>query len=277
MPNIEIDGASIHYRICGDGPETMMFAHGLLWSGRMFEDQITAFQHRYRCITFDFRGQGQSAVTRSGYDMETLFDDTVGLIEALGAVRCHFVGLSMGGMIGLRIAVRRPELLNSLALFATSADAETEENKKRYRALALVARWLGLRIVANRVMPVMFGKTFLNDTTRVALKKQWRQNFIGNHRLGAARAVIGITNREPIHDQINKITVPTLIAVGEEDAAISAEKANRIHSQITGSRLVVIPRAGHTPTVEEPQAVNQLLHDFLSHARNVYLPSAPRH
>jgi 3-oxoadipate enol-lactonase len=264
MPKIEINGASIHYRICGDGQETIIFAHGLLWSGRIFEDQIAAMQHRYRCITFDFRGQGQSAVTRSGYDMETLFDDTVGLIEALDAARCHFVGLSMGGIIGLRIAVRRPELLKSLALFATSADAETEENKKQYRVLTLVARWLGLRIVANRVMPMVFGKTFLNDTTRVELQGQWRQSFIANHRLGVARAVIGVINRESIHDQINKITVPTLIAIGDEDAVISAERANRIHSQIAGSRLVVIPRAGHTPTVEEPAVVNKLLNDFLS-------------
>jgi 3-oxoadipate enol-lactonase len=166
MPKIEINGVSIHYRICGHGQETIIFAHGLLWSGWIFEDQIAAMQHRYRCITFDFRGQGQSAVTRSGYDMETLFDDTVGLIEALDAARCHFVGLSMGGMIGLRIAVRRPELLKSLALFATSADDETEENKKRYRGLTLVARWLGLRIVANRVMPVVFGKTFERHNSR---------------------------------------------------------------------------------------------------------------
>ena len=264
MPKIEINGASIHYRICGDGQETVIFAHGLLWSGRVFEDQIKALQPRYRCITFDFRGQGQSAVTRSGYDMETLYDDTVGLIEAVDAARCHFVGLSMGGMIGLRIAVRRPELLKSLTLFATSADAETEENRKRYRVLTLVARWFGLRIVANHVMRVVFGETFLNDPTRAELKGQWRQSFIANHRLGVARAVIGVINREPIHDQIHKITVPTLIAIGAEDAAISAERANRIHSQIAGSRLVVIPRAGHTPTVEEPVAVNKLLNGFLS-------------
>ncbi|MGD1089353.1 MAG: alpha/beta fold hydrolase [Verrucomicrobiota bacterium] len=264
MPKIEINGTSIHYRICGDGPETIIFAHGLLWSGRIFDDQIAALQHRYRCVTFDFRGQGQSAVTRSGYDMETLFDDTVGLIKALDAVRCHFVGLSMGGIIGLWIAVRRPELLKSLALFATSADAETKENKRRYRVLTLVGRMLGLRIVANRVMPVMFGKSFLNDTTHAELKRQWRQSFIANHRLGVARAVIGVINRESIHDQINKITTPTLIAIGDEDAAISAERANRIHTQIAGSRFVIIPRAGHTLTVEEPAAVNKLLNDFLS-------------
>jgi pimeloyl-ACP methyl ester carboxylesterase len=264
MPKIEINGVAIHYQIHGAGPETIVFAHGLLWSERIFDDQVAALKNRYRCITFDFRGQGQTEVTRSGYDIETLFSDTVGLIEALGAVPSHFVGVSMGGIIGLRIALRRPELLKSLALFATSADAETDENKRRYRLLTFIARWFGLSVVADRVMPVMFGKTFLSDPARAELKQQWRQNFIGNHRIGATRAVNGVVKREPIYEQIHRITTPTLIVMGDEDGAISQERAKRIHSQISGSKLVVLPRAGHTPTVEEPAAVNGLLGDFLS-------------
>lgn len=264
MPKIKINGVPIHYQIRGEGAETIVFAHGLLWSEQIFENQITAFQHRYRCITFDFRGQGQTAVTRSGYDIETLYADTVGLIETLNAAPCHFVGVSMGGIVGLRIAVRKPELIKSLALLATSADAETEEKKKRYRVLTLIARLFGLRVVAGKVMPVMFGKTFLNDPLRTELKRQWRQNFIANRRLGVARAVIGVIGREPIYDQINQITTPTLVAMGGEDVAISIDRATRIHSQIEGSNLTIIPRAGHTPTVEEPMVVNQLLKDFLS-------------
>jgi len=264
MPKIEINGVSIHYEVQGEGPETIVFAHGLLWSLKMFEDQMTAFKHRYRCISFDFRGQGQSAVTRSGYDMETLFADTAGIIEKLNAAPCHFVGVSMGGFIGLRMALRRPELIKSLALFATSADAETEDKKKRYLTLTLVARIFGLRAVADKVMPVMFGKTFLNDPLRAELKRQWRDNFIANRRIGLARAVKGVIDRQPIYDQIHKITASALIAIGDEDAAIPLERANRIHSQIAGSKLVIIPRAGHTPTVEEPAFVNGLLDDFIS-------------
>ncbi|HXA44164.1 MAG TPA: alpha/beta hydrolase, partial [Candidatus Angelobacter sp.] len=105
MPKIEINGVSIHYEMRGEGTETIVFAHGLLWSGKMFEDQMAALKHRYRCIAFDFRGQGQTAVTRSGYDMESLFADTVGIIETLNAAPCHFVGVSMGGFIGLRLAL----------------------------------------------------------------------------------------------------------------------------------------------------------------------------
>jgi len=262
VPKIEINGVLIHYQIRGKGSETIVFAHGLLWSEKIFENQIGALQDRYRCISFDFRGQGQTAVTSSGYDMETLAADTIALIEALDAVPCHFVGVSMGGMVGLRIAIRRPELIKSLALFATSADAETEENKKRYRTLTFIARIFGLRLVANRIMPVMFGKSFLNDPLRAKLKRQWRQNLIANRRIGIARAVMGVIEREPIYDQINKITAPTLVARGAEDGAISMEQANRIHSRIPRSKLAIIPHAGHTPTVEKPAMVNGLLEDL---------------
>jgi pimeloyl-ACP methyl ester carboxylesterase len=264
VPEIEINGVSIHYQIRGHGSETIVFAHGLLWSGKIFENQIEALQDRYRCISFDFRGQGQTAVTRSGYDLETLCADTISLIEKLGAAPCHFVGVSLGGMIGLRIAIRRPELIRTLALFATSADAEPVENQKRYRTLTFIARIFGLRMVADKVMPVMFGKSFLNDPQRAVLRKQWRQNLIANRRIGIARAVIGVIERKSIYDQINKITAPTLIARGDEDAAISIEQANRLHARIAGSKLAIIPRAGHTPTVEEPAAVNGLIEDLLA-------------
>ena len=264
MPKIKINGVPIHYEMQGEGPETIVFAHGLLWSGKMFEDQMAALKHHYRCIAFDFRGQGQTDVTRSGYDMETLFADAAGIIERLNAAPCHFVGVSMGGFIGLRLALRRPGLIKSLALFATSTDAETEDKKKRYRTLTLAARIFGLRMVADKVMPVMFGKTFLSDPLRAELKREWRDNFIANRRIGLARAVKGVIDREPIYDQIHKITAPSLIAIGDEDAAIPVERANRIHSQIAGSKLVIIPHAGHTPTVEEPGFVNRLLEDFIS-------------
>jgi 3-oxoadipate enol-lactonase len=259
VPKIEINGVTIHYQVRGQGPETIVFAHGLLWSETIFENQIRAFQDRYRCLSFDFRGHGQTAVTPSGYDLETLYADTAALIEVLGAAPCHFVGVSMGGMIGLRLAIRRPELIKTLALLAVSADAETKENQKRYRLLTFIARMFGLRLVASQVMPVMFGKSFLNDPARAELKRQWRRNFIANHRIGIARAVMGVIEREPVYDQLNKITVPTLVARGDEDAAISLEQARRIHSRIAGSKLAMIPRAGHTPTVEEPAIVNELL------------------
>jgi pimeloyl-ACP methyl ester carboxylesterase len=116
MPFKEINGTRIHHTETGSGPETIVFSHGLLMSGEMFRDQVAAFSDRYRCITFDHRGQGQSEVTESGYDMDTLAEDAAALIRELNCAPCHFAGLSMGGFVGMRLAIRHPELLKSLIL-----------------------------------------------------------------------------------------------------------------------------------------------------------------
>ena len=264
MPMLEVNGANIHYEEHGAGPETIVFAHGLLWSGRMFDEQVRALRGQYRCITYDLRGQGLSEVTASGYDLDTLTADAAALISALRCAPCHFAGLSMGGFIGQRLALRHPELLRSLILLETSADPEDEAARGRYRLLAVVARWFGLRVVADKVMPIMFGRKFLEDPARARDREVWRSRMIGNDRIGVIRAVKGVIDREGVYDQLDRITTPTLIIVGDQDVATVPEKAGRMHARIAGSKLVVIPGAGHTSTVEEPAAVNEALGDFLA-------------
>jgi pimeloyl-ACP methyl ester carboxylesterase len=264
MPYLKVNGASLYYEEHGAGPATMVFAHGLLWSGRMFDDQVSAFKDRYRCITFDFRGQGQSEVTAGGYDMDTLAADAAALIEGLGAAPCHFLGLSMGGFIGMRLAIGYPALIRSLVLLETSADAEPEENVGRYRRLSHIGRWLGFSLVANPVMKIMFGAKFLGDPARAATRAAWRRRLIANDRVGISRAVAGVVMRKGVHDQIARITRPTLIIVGDQDVATVPAKAERIHARIPGSRLSVIAGAGHSATIEEPAAVNAAIAAFLS-------------
>lgn len=264
MPRMRINGAEIHYEEDGKGRETIVFAHGLLFSGRMFESQVRALRDRYRCVTFDFRGQGQSEVTASGYDMDSLTDDAARVVEALGCVPCHFVGLSMGGFVGMRLAACRPALLRSLVLLETSADPEPEENIGPYRRLNLVARWLGVRPVAGRVMKILFGRKFLEDPARDPLKEEWRRRLLTNHRIGVTRAVTGVIERTGVYDEIGRIALPTLVIVGDQDVATPPAKAERIRGRIPGSRLVVIPGAGHSSAIEEPEAVNQALVEFLN-------------
>jgi 3-oxoadipate enol-lactonase len=263
MPYLNINGARIHYEEHGGGPETIVFSHGLLWSGAMFHNQIDVLKERYRCITYDHRGQGQSEVTASGYDIDSLYQDAIAVMETLECVPCHFVGLSMGGFVGLRVAIRRTDMLRSLMLLETSADPEPQENIGRYRMLSLVARWIGLRVVADRVMAIMFGQKFLNDPERAQLKREWRARMIANDRIGITRAVGGVIHREGVLDQISQIKAPTLIIVGDQDVATVPAKAERMHERIPNSELVVIPGAGHTSTVEEPEAVTRAMLAFL--------------
>lgn len=269
MPEIKVNDVTLFYEDQGSGPETIVFAHGLLWSGRMFDDQVAALKDKFRCITFDFRGQGQSEIAATGYDMDTLTEDAAALIKALDVQPCHFLGLSMGGFIGQRLAIRYPSLLKSLMLLETSADAEPQENIGRYRTLNFIARWFGLRPVAGRVMKIMFGEKFLGDPSRRQQRQQWRQQMIGNHRIGITRAVEGVISRDGVYDRLTEITVPTLIVVGDQDVATVPEKSERMHQQIRNSDLVVIPGAGHTSTVEEPAAVNRALSEFLGSLASV--------
>ncbi len=272
MLRINVNGTGIHYedsassarrRRDGTGPETVVFAHGLLWSGRMFDAQVEALRDRYRCVTFDFRGQGQSEITASGYDMDTLAEDAAALIEALDCAPCHFAGLSMGGFIGQRLAIRRPELLKSLILLETSADPEPEENIGRYRLLNFIARWFSLRPVAGQVMPIMFGEKFLTDRARADERQALRRRMVANHRIGITRAVRGVIERDGTYDQLDRIGVPTLIIVGDQDVATVPAKSERMHRRIAGSKLVTIPGAGPSSTIEEPAAVTAAIDEFL--------------
>ena len=264
MPAVTVNGVNLYYQEQGVGPETILFAHSLLWSGRMFDAQVAALQDRYRCIRFDFRGQGRSEITDTGYDMDTLTEDAAALIQALDCKPCHFLGLSMGGFVGLRLAIRQPQLLKSLLLLNTTADPEPKENIGRFRSMNFIARWLGIRWVAGRVMPIMFGQKFLTDPGRNEERSYWRQRLLANHKIGISRAVAGVFRRQGVTDQLNRITVPTLIIAGDQDVATEPVKSERMQQRIRGSKLVVIPGAGHSSTIEQPGTVNRALQDFLN-------------
>ena len=263
MPYLNINEVNLHYAIVGDGPETIVFSHGLLMSGHMFHAQVAAFGDRYRCVVYDHRGQGQSEVAASGYDMDTVVADAAELIRRLDCAPCHFVGLSMGGFVGLRLALRQPRLLRSLTLLDSSAEPEPEKNRPRYRRMALVGRWLGFSLVGDAVMNILFGNTFLNDPTRDAEREDWKHRLLANDRAGVTRAAKGVIERQGVAEQLSSLALPVLILVGEEDVATPPEKSRLMAGRIAGARFEVIPQAGHTSTVENPQAVNAALGHFL--------------
>lgn len=263
MPMLTVNRTELYYEDSGGTGVPVVFSHGLLWSCRLFDPQVEALSGRYRCIAYDHRGQGQSAVPPArAIDMETVYLDAVSLIERLGVGPCHFVGLSMGGFVGMRIAARRPDLLRSLVLMETSADPEPLRNVPRYTLLNLTARLAGLRPVADPVMRIMFGRSFMTDPNRAEERSRWRTRLMENRR-DIWRAVNGVIERRGVAQEIPHIRVPTLVVVGAEDTATVPAKAQRLHQLIPGSRLVTLPRGGHSSTVEEPALVNATLGTFL--------------
>jgi pimeloyl-ACP methyl ester carboxylesterase len=264
MPDVCVNGVRFHYTEMGDGPQAVVFSHSYLASSEHFLPQMEALAHRYRCIAYDHRGHGQSEVTRDGYEMERLYADAVGVIEALGCAPCHFVGLSTGGFIGLRLGIRRPDLVRSLVLMDTSADEEPPGAARQYRLLAHVVRWLGWRPVIPIVMRKMFARKFRTDPARRPEADAWRARFMAVDRTAGPRFGVGIFSRAGVRSELDRIKVPTLVMVGEQDIATPPSRARRIVEGIEGAELVVIPDAGHLCTIEEPEAVNAAIERFLA-------------
>jgi pimeloyl-ACP methyl ester carboxylesterase len=264
MATIELDGMSLYYEDTGPGStgETIVFSHGLLWGTELFAPQIAALRDRYRCIAWDHRGQGRSGSDhRDCIGMELVWQDAVQLLEARATGPVHFCGLSMGGFVAMRMAARRPDLVRSLMLLETSSDPEPLENIARYRTLTRVTRLIGPRPIKNRVAPIMLGKTILTDKARRAELAGFVD--LMSRRRDIWRAVNGVVDRAGIHHELARITAPTLVVVGDEDIATPRPKAEKLAGAIKGARLVTIPRAGHSSTVEEPAVVTAALEQFL--------------
>jgi pimeloyl-ACP methyl ester carboxylesterase len=263
MAIASVNGTDLHYDEAGAGAEAVVFAHGLLWSGRMFAAQVAHLAPRFRCVTFDHRGQGQSPPSATRYDMETLADDAAALIEKLGAAPCHFVGLSMGGFVGLRLALRRPELLRTLTLIDTAADPEPRAKIPRYVAMSWVVRLVGYRPLLGTVMKMMFAPAFLGDPARAAERERWSQHLLGLSEPPTRAALQAVIGRRGVEGELGRIKTPTLVLHGNEDRANAPARARRMADAIPGARWVEIARAGHSSTIEEPDAINAALDGFL--------------
>jgi 3-oxoadipate enol-lactonase len=260
MPIIRINNCDIYCEIQGEGAETILFSHGLLWSGKLFYKQVEYFKSAYKVVTFDHRGQGKSEVTDSGYDMESLAEDAATLIETLKLGKVHFIGLSMGGFLAMRLAARRPDLIKSAILIETSA--QSEPNKAKYTFLNTIVKLFGVSPVADAVMKIMFGDTFLKDPNRKAEKEEWK-NELKNNPKSIVKAVNGVIARNGIENELKNIKCPTLVMVGNEDKATVPAKAEFIHKNIPHSKLVYIKNAGHSSSIEEPEQVNIAIENFL--------------
>jgi 3-oxoadipate enol-lactonase len=265
VPQLELDDTTLHYEDTGTGStgDTIAFSHGLLWSTELFAPQIAALRARYRCIAWDHRGQGKSAADhRHCIGIELVSRDAIALLERLAPGPVHFVGLSMGGFVAMRVAARRPELVRSLALLETSADPEPIENVAKYRLLSALSRAFGPRPLRGRIAPIMFGQAIQRDRARRAELAGYVEVMM--RRRDAWRAVNGVIDRAGIRDELDRVRAPTLVVVGDEDVATPAVRAERIVSAIAGSRLVRIPGAGHSSPVEQPAAVTEALASFIA-------------
>ena len=264
MPYINVRDTRLYYDIQGaDNTETIVFSHGLLWSTYMWKEQVAALSSQYRCIVYDHRGQGKSDVTKAGYEMDNLAEDAAELIKQLCPnQQVHWVGLSMGGYVGQRVAARHGHLLKSLCLLNTSATAEDPRHLPKYRLLTTAVKLLGCWSVASQVMPIMFSPTFLNDSSRYNDYKTFK-SILSNNNRSVVHSVMAVVTRPDFTAELKHIKCPTLILAGGEDKALPPAESETLHRLIANSQLTYMEQTGHMSTLERPQLVTSLIKEFL--------------
>lgn len=263
MPHIQLNSAKLFYIQEGQGEEVIVFSHGLLWSHKMFQSQIDFLKKDYTVIAYDHRGQGQSEVSSGPYDMDMLTIDAMELIDKMVGKPVHFVGLSMGGFVGMRLAARFPEKVKSLILLETSASPEPVENLPKYKLLTGIVKWFGIiPTVAGTVMKIMFAQSWLENPKNSDSYKKWIKELQSNKKT-ITKSVEAVIYRKGIEEEIRQIKSPTMIVVGDEDIATKPEKAKFIQMSIPNSVLHMVPRAGHSSCIEKPQEINRLIGDWM--------------
>ena len=265
MPTFQRGHTTIAYTDTGapegreDAP-VILFAHGLLFSGWMFQHQIEHLRGDYRCVTIDFRGQGNSPRALGGYDMDTLTVDVTELLRHLQIPVVNFVGLSMGGFVGIRLAARRPEIVHTLTLMDTAATAEEPANRTKYKMLSKIYRVAGIGPVRSKVAPIMLAP----ENVDAPWVDEWLAMVDRTDRAGLVKAIESVADRDPCEDEAVRIIAPTLIMVGESDAATPEVKSRRLEELIATTRFHTISGSGHSSTMENPDDVNTILSAFLS-------------
>jgi 3-oxoadipate enol-lactonase len=263
MPQIKVNELELFYTEQGSGEQTIVFGHGLLMDNTMWNWVAPQFTNKFRVICFDFRGQGQSQNPGFGFEIDRLVEDTAALIQALSSGPVHYVGLSMGGMVGMPLAARHPQLLHSLTLIDTSAQAEPWFNKIKYAVMTQIVKLFGVKPLIPSMLPLMFGKSFLKNSANERLINHWEQKLFSLSKT-IIGPVSGVTQRRDISAELSKINCPTLIIVGEEDRTTPMHCAHHIKANMADAELKIISECGHSSALEKPEQVVDTMKNFYS-------------
>mgnify|MGYP000168008370 CR=1 FL=1 len=165
MSLAKLNNHNIYYEIYGDRNKPVIFmGHSLLWDSHMFHNQIDFFKNDYCIVVYDFRGQGRSELSTSrSVSIEDCYQDTLALMDFLKFNKIHYFGQSMGGMVGLRLAIRCPERIASLIVAGSGAGKEKFLKKINYWALVFISKTFGLKGIRKKILSFMFGTTSLSS------------------------------------------------------------------------------------------------------------------
>ena len=259
---IRTNGIELNYVVDGEGPWVVM-SHSLACNLTMWDEQVAALKRSFRVLRFDTRGHGDSEAPGGAYTLDMLSDDLLGLLDALGIARTHFVGLSMGGMIGMTFALKHPERFDRLVLCDTSSRVPPEAGPL-WEGRIKTATEQGMEPLVEPTLQRWFTEPFYKSSqammTRVGL--MIRSTPPAGYA-GCCRAI----SRHDLTHRLGAIKCPVQVIVGDQDVGTPVAVAQVIHDAIPGSELVIIPSASHLSNLEQPQAFNGALTNFLGMQR----------
>jgi 3-oxoadipate enol-lactonase len=244
----------------GTGPAVLLL-HGFPLGRWIWDDVRAALRDRYRVITPDLRGHGDSEVTPGPYPMDVLADDVAGLLAHLHVDRAVVGGLSMGGYATFAFWRRAAARVRALVLCDTRASADNAGEKVMRQSTAQTARDRGTAAVVDGMLPKLLAPRTLSG--RPELTATIRGRLARTDPQAVAAALLGMKERPDSTPTLATITVPTLVVVGGDDQLTPPALAREMAARIPDARLVVVPEAGHLSPVEQPAATTAALRSFL--------------
>ena len=255
------NGINIEYELFGpeDAP-TVVVSHSLGSSQIMWAPQLPPLALSFQVLCYDTRGHGKTDAPKGEYTLDMLGDDAMALMDGLGLSGVHWAGLSMGGMIGQNIALREPGRFMSLSLCDTSSQIPPE-GKAAWEERIASALEHGMEPLAEATIERWFTAPYLagKPSSVNAIRKQFLETEPAGF-IGCCHA-IKLLN---YIDQLNKIDIPTIIIVGEEDTGTPVSASEAMKERIPNSQLVVLEQAAHLSNIEQTEAFNTALVGFLN-------------
>ena len=251
MPILNRHGVNIYYEVHGSGP-TMLLTHGFSATAEMWKVNLAALSQRYRVIVWDMRGHGRSDYPEDGaaYSEMLTIDDMAALLDAHGAEHAIIGGHSLGGFMTLSFYVAHPNRCKALMLFDAGPGYKKDEAR---------AGW-------NKRAETM-AQTY--ETKGLAALGRSAEVLACTHRSaeGLARAARGMLAQKDarVINSLETITVPTFVLVGSKDEAYFAA-TDYMASKTPGAKKVIIADAGHAANIDQPEAFNRAVLDFLAQA-----------
>jgi len=258
---ITVNGISMSYTLEGpaDAPVVTM-SHSLATDLSMWDATAPALTDRFRVLRYDTRGHGKTDAPTGPYTLEQLADDAQALLQALGIASTHWVGLSMGGMIGQTLALQTPRLLASLALCDTSSRIPRDMGPA-WDDRIRIAETQGMEPLVEPTLARWFTAPFRER------RKDVVDRVAGMIRAtpppGYAGCCHAIKTLD-LTDRIGAIEIPTVIIVGEDDPGTPVAASRVMHERIAASKLEILASAAHLSNIEQPEAFNRALTAFLS-------------